>query len=204
MRPGRHTKQHWRKTKKAFPSGYRNLVTEGKAYFENGQWEEAQKKFMEAAEKEQEDYVPLLYLGRILIQTGRHADAASTLRRLAQDNPQEAEIHHFLGVALEKNGELNAARKAYQTALEENEKDQESLYRLAKIDMSEKKWPAALNTLRKLMRLDPDNARTWAALGTVRIQLQDPPGARSAFARALELESDNAEAKRGLDDLKRR
>ncbi|MEE8435989.1 MAG: tetratricopeptide repeat protein [bacterium] len=186
------------------PSGYRNLLTEGKAYFENGQWEEAQEKFMEAAEEEQENYVPLLYLERILIRTGRHADAVPTLRRLAQDNPQEAEIHHFLGVALEKNGEFDAARKAYQTALGENEKDHESLYRLAKIDMAEKKWQAALNTLRKLMRLDPEKARTWVTLGTVRIQLQDPLGARSAFERALELEPGNAKAKRGLEGLKGR
>ncbi|MCH8075109.1 MAG: tetratricopeptide repeat protein [SAR324 cluster bacterium] len=198
----------WRKLKASkgliAPSGYRNLVTEAIAYFENEQWEEAQDKFMEAAGKEQEDYLPFLYLGRILIRTGRHADAIPTLRRLAQDNPQEAEIHHFLGLAQEKNGEFDAARKAYRTALVENEKDYESLYRLAKIDMAEKKWETAQNTLRKLMRLDPEKARTWATLGTVRIELKDTPGARSAFARALELEADNAEAKRGLESLKGR
>lgn len=186
------------------PSGYRNLVTEAKAYFENEQWEKAQEKFMEAAGEEQEDFVPLLFLGRILIQTGRHADAIPTLRRLAQDNPQEAEIHHFLGVALEKNREFDAAREAFQSAMRESEQQHESMYRLAKIDMAEKKWPAALNTLRKLMGLDPDKARTWATLGEVRIQLKDPKGAESAFARALELDPGNAEAKLGLESLKGR
>lgn len=198
----------WRKIKASkgliAPTGYRNLVTEGKAYFENEQWEQAQDKFMEAAGKEQEDYIPLLFLGRILIRTGQHADAIPTLRRLAQDNPQEAEIHHFLGVALEKSGEFDGAREAYRKALGENEKQHESLYRLAKIDMAEKKWMAALNALRNLMRLDPEKARTWAAMGEVRIQLDDPRGAQSAFARALELEPGNAEAKRGLRGLKGR
>ena len=70
--------------------------------------------------------------------------------------------------------------------------------------MAEKKRGTAQNTLRKLMRLDPEKARTWATLGTVRIELKDTPGARSAFARALELEADNAEAKRGLESLKGR
>ena len=198
----------WRKLKasKGFiaPTGYRNLITEGKAYFENEQWEEAQDKFMEAAGKEPEDYVPLLYLARILIRTGRHAEAAPTLWSLAQDNPQEAEIHHFLGVALEKSGEFDGARKAYRKALGENEKYHESLYRLAKIHMAEKKWRDALTTLRNLMRIDPDQARTWVTLGSVRIELQDPQGAKSAFARALELEPGNTEAKRGLEGLKGR
>jgi len=195
----------WRKLKASkgliAPTGYRNLVTEGKAHFENEQWEQAEQIFMEAAEDEDEDFLPMLYLARILIQTGKHADAIPTLRRLAQDNPQEAEIYHFLGVALEKTGEFEAAREAYRKALTEDENHQQSLYRIAVIHMTEKKWRAALNTLRNLMRLDPKNARTWVSMGTVRIQLEDPQGAKSAFARALEIDPDNAAAKRGLEKL---
>ena len=68
--------------------------------------------------------------------------------------------------------------------------------------MTEKNWQAALNSLRNLLRLDPKNARTWVSMGTVRIQLKDPQGAKHAFARALEIDPDNGAAKRGLEKLK--
>ncbi len=186
----------------AKPGDYRNLIREGRALFRNRQWEQAEEKFAEAARKEQDDLTPWLYLARIRIRTGRPGQAIPRLRQLSRENPAQAEIHHYLGVALEDVGEFDAARKAFRLALRESPGFEDSLLHLSGIEIAEERWEPALIALRKLLNRNPEHAQAWAYLGTVRSRQNDRKGALDAFARALELDPENRDARRGMARLR--
>ena len=182
-------------------SDYRGLMDQGRAHFENQEWEEAQDKFDQAARLEEEDYTPWLYQYRIMILTGRATEAIPELRRLATDNPTQGDILHYLGVALEEGGEFPEAAEAFRGALRETPGAAESRFHLARVQMAEAGWPEALTTLRTLLNDHPRHDGGWAKLGTVQLRMKEREAAQSAFAKALNLNPENQEARRGLARL---
>jgi tetratricopeptide (TPR) repeat protein len=183
---------------------YPALLAEGIAQFDQRNWERAEALLTQAAGREDSDYVPLLYLNRILLELGHPAEAATGLQRLATSNPLEPDVQRYLGVALLESGEPAAAAEAFRKALAERPEDLRSRQGLARAEMEQQHWPQALDALRAVLHSEPDNAAAWLQIGTVNMHLQDWPAAEGALARALELRPDSEQAQQRLAEVRRR
>ena len=170
----------------------------GEQFFAQGQWEEAEAAFQAAAQGDTSDHRPLLYLARILTATGRPSAAATELRRLSGEYPEEWDIWHHLGLAhaaAERHGQAEAA---FRQALEVNPDQLDPLYRLAESQMFQKDWGAARVALQRYLERKTHNARAWTFLGISETHLEHWPQAAYAFRRAMAIDPMQEQARKGL------
>jgi tetratricopeptide (TPR) repeat protein len=162
-------------------------LKEGIALFQARRWEEARAKLRQAAEEDEYDYRPELYLARILIETGHAPEAAQILRELAAENPAEPDVSLHLGIALAKSGAFEDARGPLETALQENPRQPQALYYLAQADLADRRWGSAADSLRMVVSLEPRNESAWFNLGVAQANLEQWKAADESFARVLAL-----------------
>ena len=94
------------------------FVALGGAYWESQQMEKARESFEAAVQIDPAYFPARLELGRLLLWTGKPADAAAALReavRLKEDSPP---AQWNLGRALQGSGDLDGAEKAFLRAVE--------------------------------------------------------------------------------------
>jgi len=68
------------------------------------------------------DHLGWYMLGRELIRAGRHAEAAEALERIIPLDENYTAAYRELGVAYEKSGQLDKAKKIYQRGIDVAEK----------------------------------------------------------------------------------
>jgi tetratricopeptide (TPR) repeat protein len=178
------------------------LMDAGIRHFEHKEWEEAERAFQQAAQREDADFTPWLYLNRILIELGHPERAVAPLQRLADANPQEPEILYWLATAQNASGSPQEARANFRKILVEHPDDVRTLQGLGQADMSLGRWQDALEDLRGVLQMDPGQADAWLRLGLVQAQLGDWDASEGALERALELQPDSADARRALDEAR--
>lgn len=156
-------------------------MREGIAAFEARRWDLAEPAFRKAGEQDEYDYRPVLYQLRILIETGRSAEAVAPLRDLAAENPLEPEVQIFLGVALEKSAALDEARQAFQRVLQDDSQQPLALLHLGTTDNALRAWAEAQDALRTLVAIQPRNEEAWLQLGIAQANLEEWAGADESF-----------------------
>jgi len=175
------------KTGTTQPHAAPSALKEGIAFFEARQWAKAQAKFRQASEQDEYDHRPVLYQLRILAKTGRVADALPGLRELAAEFPEEPEVKLHLGVALAGGGMPGEARPLLEGALEEFPRQVEALHALARVEIAEKHWEAAVARLQALVGLQPRDEAAWLDLGIAQAGLEKWEAADESFRRVLAL-----------------
>ena len=163
------------------------LLQEGIAHFEKQNWRKAEAVFLQAAEQNEYDFEPLLYLARIQIETGRPENAVTPLRRLADEFPQAWEVHYYLGIAFELSESFAEAERAFEKAHIENEHQPEVLYHLGTALMGQRRWKDAQAKFETLLKNTPDHERGWLAFGIIHVRMEQWKQADKAFERVLEL-----------------
>lgn len=182
---------------------YPQILSDAIAAFDNADWEEAERLFREAAQKEEGHHVPWLYLSRILMEIGHAGEAVAPLRRLAREYPQEADVQHYLGVALLESGDAATAAAAFSRALALRPDDARSHFHLAQARMELERWPEAMRSLRAVLHADPERAEAWLRLAEVHMRLEDWPAAEEALERVLNLAPGTPEARQRLAAVRR-
>jgi tetratricopeptide (TPR) repeat protein len=182
---------------------YGELIREGTEHFQRREWDEAERLFRKAAERDDADFRAWLYLNRMLIELGHPERAVAGLQRLAEGNPQEPQILYWLGQAQLHSGSAAAAHDSFRKALAEQPDDLPSLQGLAAADMELGHWGAALNELRAVLQASPRDMESWLRLGIVQGQLGDWSAAEGALERALELDPASDEVRRELDEARK-
>jgi tetratricopeptide (TPR) repeat protein len=105
-------------------------------------------------------------LGHVL-QVSDPPQAITAYGQAAKLNPKDPEPHLAAAVLLEKQNNLEAAAREYQTAADLDPKSQEAVAGLANIYSKEKKYPEAEAALRRVLQSDSQNNRARAQLGRV-------------------------------------
>ena len=177
--------------------GYQAAFAEGMAHFEAQRWDEAIAAFEKALEADETRYEPLLQIYRVLLETGRPDEAVPLLRTLAQEYPQQAEIHFALGRALEDAHLPGEARQAYLRALVEDPGMAEARFRAAAMAAEEGRWELALEALGELLRRQPAHEAGWLLRSEALANLGRWEAADEALAEVLRL-NPGSEAARGL------
>jgi curved DNA-binding protein CbpA len=69
--------------------------------------------------------------------------------------------------------------------------------------IAKKLYPAATQELRDALRLDPQNVRCHALMGTVYLKQKQPKMAKGHLTQALKLDPNNAEARQGMTEVQK-
>ncbi len=116
-----------------------------------------------------------------MLQDSDPQQALAAFAEAEKLQPNNFEVHFAAGQVLEKQNQLDAAAKEYETAAALDPKSIEPVVALSVVYTKQQKYPQAEAMLRKLLAADPQNQ-------TVRTQL----------ARILAAEGKNDEAAQGV------
>lgn len=104
--------------------------------------------------------------------------------------PEDPRLYNKLGIAYLQAGDRNSARKAFNKAIKYDPRFVLALNNLGAVNCLDKKYNAAIRTLKQALALDESNAsahlniaEAWAGLGQM-------DRAMTEYARALELNAD--------------
>ena len=119
-------------------------------------------------------------------------------QRLAQTAPQSAQIQKLNAEAMESQAKWDDAIAAYQKILEQNPKEPEIHYRIARILLDQSSGPDAKKKaeaeLEKELAVNPGNAAAEFVLGEIARRAAEWGKAEQHFQRASELDAGFSEA----------
>jgi tetratricopeptide (TPR) repeat protein len=133
----------------------------------------------------------------------RHIDAALAIveQRLA-DAPEDLEAHGWHGRLLAWKGRWSEGEAEYRLVLAKVPSDTEMLTGLADVLLWQQKYNEALQTLDQARKISPSDSEILSRRARVLTLLGRTPEARSEYQQTLLFDSQNADARRGLDSLR--
>lgn len=176
-------------------------------YFKVGRIREAVEVAQEQTRKNPTDIEAHRLLARIYYrslgdqQTGTQAQmislATAEYETLVKLDPNVAENHLLLGQLYELSHDTAKAEVQFKAAQALDGSSEESLLNLARLYSEQGDTQRVITTLTSLPQADR-SARIELAIGASYDQLHKPKDAAAAYQRALDIESDNTDAQRGL------
>ncbi len=167
-------------------------ATLGRAYLRKSelsldpQWHQrAEQACRRALELDPHSPDVMVTLGRLQLQTGRHAEAIATLRSALEVRRENADAWHALSRAYEGAGQFEEAKEAARETIHLRPIHCLSWDRLALLCYRTGAYGEAVDGWRRASELTPDNARVLAALGGALIRLERIDEAREAYGRSV-------------------
>ena len=134
----------------------------------------------------------LVNLGSIASEEGRLVDAELYLRRAALRDPTNTTIWIQAGRSFWEAGRNREAVRVYEKAVGLGAFDFDTLLRLGIAQANTEQSEAALNTLERALKIQPDSAQAPFFLCVVYERLNEEERALSSYEKALENGEDNA------------
>jgi len=188
--------------------GYRNLALN---YYDKGDMANTEH-FLEIACAKPD--IPPSYLvgaASIFLESNKLDKAAALLLKSLERDPANPETYLLLKMIYERKGNkalagsyLARARKAIPDLETELGKMAEDFCREGERFISERRYAHAANILRRALLVKPDFVPAVVALGRVKYEQGDFPGATGYLERALALDPANASARRYLSLLRQK
>ena len=154
------------------------------------------------------------YIGDILLQLHRYAEAVEPLSKaltlikaapsLRSDLPTAGSLHVLLGRALQGLGRTRAGEAHFRRALELDPRNMEALEYVAAAHFRQKRYREALDLYRTLLEIDPDRAATHADIGATLYFLGRTEEAIRNLERALSLDPTLETARTNLEEMRKR
>src|SRR2546423_5899982 len=148
----------------------------------------------------------LLDQGKEFYMNDRDQDAADAFRKATELDPDLAEAHYRLGLALDSLGQKQDADEAYKKAVEayekilrQNPKSAEAQFNLGQAYSRLGKYEEAVKAYKQAVKLQDDNADYYYELGIAHNKLAQYSEAVAALERATELDPDNFRAGDALE-----
>lgn len=137
---------------------------------------------------------------QMMIAQDRHEDAMSALEKLVAEHDDFASAHNHLGDLHFLKGKMDQALEHYEKAAQLDPEKTEYLKKLADILYSEfNDEQRALAIYNKILSIRPDDMDTLMVAGHIRISLEHFDEAMEHYARILEIEPSNEDAKQFID-----
>jgi Tfp pilus assembly protein PilF len=191
----------WEDNASKAPAKARVHANLGAAYAAAGQSREAEHAFEKALELDPAHLGAATSLANLHIDvTEQWSDAERILADVLTRAPGYVPAHVGLGVIRLRTGELEGAVDRFQRALALEPSHQAALYNLGAAYFNMGRYAAAVSSLEDGVSYWPVDARMHALLGAALVELGDGTRARGFLERALELEPDDAMAKRYLSE----
>ena len=132
-----------------------------------------------------------------------HIDAALAIvdQRLA-DAPEDLEAHGWRGRLLAWKGRWSEGEAEYRIVLDKFPNDTEILTGLSDVLLWQKKYTEALQTLDQARKISPADPEVLSRRARVLALLGRTPEARSEYQQTLLFDTENTDARTGLDSLR--
>ena len=179
-----------------------------------GRREEALKAYRALLEVDPEYALAHAYIGDILLQLHRYAEAVEPLSKaltlikaapsLRSDLPTTHSLHVLLGRALQGLGRTRAGEAHFRRALKLDPHNMEALEYVAASHFRQKRYRQALELYRTLLEIDPDKATTHANIGATLYYLDRTEEAIRSLERALALDPSLDSARTNLEKIRKR
>lgn len=115
--PGQVSRQRKAKIERIVATRHRNArLKAGYALLGSGEYERCHMLVSEVLDKDPDNRDGLLLQAEAFVAQDRFPEAAETYRHLIQVHPDDASLHHLLGVSLELAGDQTGARAAFRQA----------------------------------------------------------------------------------------
>src|SRR5262249_5501842 len=102
------------------------------------------------------------------------------LRKLCEENPDNARVHFLLGALLERLGRDGASLEALRRSRELDPGNVQAISATVAVLARNNRLAEAQYLLTSALERQPANAQLWANLGAIREQMNDYPGALEA------------------------
>jgi len=144
------------------------------------------------------------YWGLSLREVGKFQDADPVLQQAVQLAPNKADRHFWYAVNLVKLDRNPDARREFQAVAgldSTTSLGAIARQRLGYYLLLEKNWSGAIDQLEPSVRIDPKQPQSWTWLGQGYQNSGQKQKAVEAYHKALELDPNQPDAKRGLQQL---
>lgn len=136
--------------------------------------------------------------GVALVRSGEYKAASEVLRRILEADPGNREAQLWLARSLSFSGDFAAGEREYREVLSADPGNVEARFGLADVLAWQKRYREATLVLSDLAKDRPGDPEVWVRKGKVALWGGNPEEAKGHFDKALELDPDNGEARRGL------
>lgn len=99
------------------PKYYQAYYNMGLVYEDEKRWDDALEMYAKAAKLAPRDYKNFMKMGIVYTELGKYQDAFKALNAANKEEPGNADVLYYIGVAAEKNGDKKGAADMYKEAL---------------------------------------------------------------------------------------
>lgn len=193
--PGCNSKPMAECTKEAYGrwSQTRSLLLYGVAieHFRCGRLTKARTEVLKAVMLDKNSAQARLLLGKIYIEQGKYALAASELQMVHDLVPTSAEVLYIMAVALEKNGRLDEALVSYRRSAELDTTNLDPVLGAAEVLAGQEKVHQARQYLEGYLRAAESEPGFFELAGRLALMEQDYAEAANYYRQALDLDIHN-------------
>jgi predicted CXXCH cytochrome family protein len=158
------------------------------AAYSAGQWAAAAELARQVLTVRKDDPAALRLLARASARLGRDAPAMAIYQRRVDEKGLEAEDYLLLGRLYQRQGRADAAERAWRKVLEAGYVPPHVLDELGRLCIQGRRWDEAIRVTERLSGQPGWEAHGSMMLGTIRVELNNIPGAALLFRRALDLD----------------
>ncbi|GMR40683.1 hypothetical protein PMAYCL1PPCAC_10879 [Pristionchus mayeri] len=174
----------------------------GESYAALGMDKQAVSCFSEALAANPHHSPALITAAQLRLKQNRSSSALSLLKRAASSSPNSSLVHLHLGLALQKEGEIDRARSEFELAIACDDRSVDAHFALATLERGEGMNERAEQILRKLLSF----ARTPSVLSTLAAQLhlnKKYGEAEQFYDEAIQLDPSDAISRENREKLRR-
>ena len=171
------------------------IVYEGNQFYERQQYDKALALYKEAYKQDPNNLAVKNNLGVTYSVLNDQAQAIKYLNLAIAQDKKDYIAHYVLADIYLKQNELNQALDEALTAKSLNTKETQIYETLGKIYMALKQYDNAISTFTDLINLDQYEPHNFVELANAYLANKDIDKAKANLNKALELDSDNKEAK---------
>jgi Flp pilus assembly protein TadD len=161
-------------------------------------YKDAQRMLERVLIADQDNTAAQLLIAEVLLGTGRTDQAVSQFRELTKHAEIAAQAQQGLGIALMREGKVEAARGALEAAVEADPKLWRAWNALGVNYGIARDWRAAEAAYEQALTAHSESAEVWNNLGFAQLAQEEPGPAGESFYRALQLDPDLQVAEENL------
>ncbi len=134
-------------------------------------------------------------------ENGDTADAEQTAKRALQVEPDEPELHLFLGKISAETGQLDQAIHHLSQGIAHKSADTDGYLMLSKVYEQQREFTKALDALKQAMDASPKDTRSYLAAATLYRNSKNYKAAEQVLQKAVEIDPQDVTIRRQLGAL---
>lgn len=177
------------------PSFDANYFLLGQIYFEQKQYDKAEKQLQTALDKNKKFYEGMYLLGKVELKLNKIDEAEKLFQEgLKKERKMQAEFHNGLGLVFMARGDYNGADTEFRKAIGVNDKNVEYYLNLGDANFQNKVYPLAIMSYEKALEIDTASLEVYFRWAEACIELKDYTCALEKLQIVLQKDSTHADA----------